>query len=66
MPLWNTNVFYKSFELICIVVVPSCPCAVTPTQGPMLFIVPGPELALDEPVPDCLFYHIACSFLSLL
>ena len=27
----------------------SCPCAATPTQGPVLFIAPGPELALDGP-----------------
>ena len=26
----------------------SCPCAAT-TQGPVLFIAPGPELALDGP-----------------
>ena len=28
----------------------SCPCAATPTQGPVLCIAPGPELALDGPV----------------
>ena len=26
---------------------PSCPCTAAPAQGPVLFIVPGPELALD-------------------
>ena len=30
----------------------SCPCAATPTQGLVLFIAPGPELALDGPGPQ--------------
>ena len=30
-------------------------CAATPIQGPVLFIAPGPELALDGPV-CCYFF----------
>ena len=29
---------------------PFCPCTATHAQGPMSFIAPGPELALDGPV----------------
>ena len=39
----------------------SCPCAANPTQGPVLFIAPGPELALDGPAFPLFFvmmhYH---------
>jgi len=58
--------FYTSFELICICCSPSCPYAGTHTQGPVLLIAPGPELALDGPGrDDCLLAakrHFAWNF----
>ena len=42
--------FIRVFNRFAFVVAPYCPCAATPTQGSVLFIAPGPELAHDGPV----------------
>ena len=44
--------FIRVLNSFAFVVAASCPCAATPTQRPVLFIAPGPELSLDGPVKD--------------
>ena len=44
--------FIRVLNWFAFVVAPSCPCAATHTQGPVLFIAPGPELALDGLAAD--------------
>ena len=41
--------FIRALNSFAFDVAPSCPCAATTTQGPVLFIAPGPELAIDRP-----------------
>ena len=41
------------------------PFAATPTQGPVLFIAPGPELALDGPACTHIEERVSYMFTSL-